>query len=68
MNFAESKAQSIIRAELGLNARSYQRLPEINYIAYTHYYFGQTVDFKNLTSTAKLSVVLELAKCDLLGI
>ena len=65
MSSAESKAQSIILAESGLNAPSYQRLREIDWTGYTHRYLYETASFKNLTTTAKLSVVLELAECDL---
>ena len=68
MSSAESKAQSIILAELGLNVPSYQRLRELNYTGYTDSYLVMTANYSNLTTTAKSSVVLELAKCDLVGI
>ena len=65
---AQSKAQSIILAELGINDPSYQRLRELNYTGYTHSYLSETVNFTNLTTTAKLNVVIELAELDKPGI
>ena len=68
MSSAESKAQSIILAELGLNVPSYQRLRELNYTGYTDSYLVMTANYSNLTTTAKLNVVLELAESDKPGI
>ena len=68
MSSAQSKAQSIIRAELGINDRSYQELLDGNFTGYTHSYLYETANFSNLTTTANLRVVAELAECDLPGI
>ena len=68
MRSAQSKAKSIIRAELGINDPSYQRLRELNYTGYTHSYLSKTADFSKLTTTAKLNVVVELAELDKPGI
>ena len=68
MSSAESKAQSIILAELGLSDPSYQQLLDGNFTGYTHSYLYETANFSNLTTTAKLDILLELAECDLLGI
>ena len=68
MRSAQSKAKSIIRAELGINHPSYQRLRELNFTGYTHSYLQETANFSNMTTTAKLRVVAELAECDLPGI
>ena len=69
MSSAESRAQSIIISELGLtNIPSYQQLRELNFTGYTHAYLQQTANFSNLTTAAKLSVVVKLAKCDQAGI
>ena len=70
MSSVESTAQSIILAETGRNVSGlyYRQLPERNYTGYTEFYLQETADFSNLTTTAKLSVVLELAECDLSGI
>ena len=65
---AQSKAQSIILSELGLTAPSYQRLRELGSTGYTQAYLGKTADFTNLTTTAKLNVVVELAELDKPGI
>ena len=65
---AETKAQMIMLMELGRFEPSYQRLLELAGTGYTHLYLERTANFRNLTSTAKLDVVLKLAECDLLGI
>ena len=65
---AEAKAQSIILAELNLSVPSYQQVLQLDYTGYTHAYLFETADLKNLKSTAILSVVLELAECDLFWI
>ena len=65
---AQSKAQSIILTELGINDLSYQELLDGSFTGYTHSYLQETKDSSKLTTTAKLSVVRELAECDLLGI
>ena len=65
---AETKAQKIMQKELGRSKLSYQRLLEHGYTGYTHLYLERTANSSNLTSTAKLDVVLKLAECDLLGI
>ena len=68
MDSAESKAKSIILAELGFHEESYQRLREQRWIGYTHRYLEKTAVFATLKTRAKLNVVLELAECDLPGI
>ena len=68
MASAETKAQKIMLMELGCFEQSYQRLLELGYTGYTDSYLSETASFSNLTSTAKLDVVLKLAECDLLGI
>ena len=67
MSSAESKARSIALAETGFDD-SYQELLELEYTGYTDSYLQKTLDVSKLTTTAKLSVVRELAECDLLGI
>ena len=65
----ESKAQSILSRELGNDyTPSYQRFGELGYTGYTHSYLAKTANYSKLTTTAKLSVVLELAKYDQVGI
>ena len=69
MSSVESKAQSIILSELRLtNIPSYQQLRELNFTGYTHAYLQQTAKLSKLTTTAKPSVVVKLAKCDQAGI
>ena len=69
MSSAESKAKSILSRELGFEVKeSYQRLLELGATGYTNFYLYEIANFEKLTTTAKLSVVLELAECDLLGI
>ena len=73
MSSAESKAKSIILAELGEGyGVSYQRLRELCWTGYTHLYLQNILveagNLSELKTTAKLSVVLELAKHDLVGI
>ena len=68
MSSAQSKAQAIIRAELGINHPSYQELLDGNFTGYTHSYLYETANFSNLTTIAKRDILLELAECDLLGI
>ena len=69
MSAAEMNAKSIMSRELGYEYEtSYQRLCQLNFTGYTHSYLRKTANFKQLTTTAKLSVVLELAEYDLLWI
>ena len=70
MSPAESRAQSIILVEIGrdVSGLSYQQLLERSYTGYTDFYLQKTANLIKLTTTAKLSVVLELAECDLSGI
>ena len=66
---AETKAKKIMLMELGRFQPSYRAiLLELGGTGYTHLYLERTANFRNLTSTAKLDVVLKLAECDLLGI
>ena len=66
---AESKAKSIFsRESVEIYGASYQQLLGGNFTGYTHAYLYLTANFEKLTSSAKLSVVLELAECDLLRI
>ena len=64
---AETKARMIMASEF-CPPLSYQWLLKHNFTGYTHRYLYSTANFSNLTSTAKLDVVLKLAECDLLGI
>ena len=68
MSSTESKAQSIILAETGLTSHPYQLLLDGGFTGFTHSYLKETANLSKLTTTAKLSVVLELAECDLLRI
>ena len=68
MSSAESRAKSIILAELGLTHPSYQELLDGGFTGYTHSYLQETVNLIKLTTNAKLNILLELAECDLLGI
>ena len=69
MSSTESKAQSIMYRELRkMYETSYQELRELSYTGYTNLYLQKTANFSNLKTTAKLSVVAELADCDLPGI
>ena len=65
---AQSKAQSIILAELGVHEVSYRRLRELDYTGYTHVYLEKTANFTNMSTTAKLNIAVELAECDKPGI
>ena len=68
MSFVESEAKSII-SESGYECTaSYQKLRELNYTGYTHFYLAKAAEFSKLTTTAKLSLVLKLAEYDLVGI
>ena len=69
MNFAESTAKSIMSREFGYTyTLSYQRRLELGFTGFTDSYLNKVADLGNLATTAKMSVVRELARCDLLGI
>ena len=69
---AESRAKSIMTRELGYEYQtSYQNCLLLDgnmCTGYVHAYLLKKANFKKLTSSAKLSVVLELAECDLFGL
>ena len=65
---AQSKAQSIILAELSINDPSYQKLLDGGFTGYTDSYLQETANYSKLTTTAKLNVVVELAELDKPGI